>query len=236
MQRAVQPAAIEAAILAHRDEATKKIRYRCLARDLVAARYAAQPAHRQYDAADRENRGNGALDRRWNEALEPVHEIEDRIDHRPHARGGAGTDASRSFDLAARLEEISGLSRTDARLRKRIVRSLIHEVNVDLDNAARKVSWSSTGKAAFTQKFICRAGAAAKGAHIPPATLDACVHSRGFALMRILQTSSTGTDCAPGREILDPERVRRSAAIIKYPSTQRATRKEGWLNLTAAAG
>jgi DNA invertase Pin-like site-specific DNA recombinase len=79
---AVQPAAIEAALLAseeqiqHQDDAIA-----ALERDLEAARYAAQRAQRQYDAADPENRlVTGELERRWNQALQRVREIENRID------------------------------------------------------------------------------------------------------------------------------------------------------------
>jgi hypothetical protein len=53
--RVVQPAAIEAAILAHREESDRQNEVRgALERDLEAARYVAQRAQRQYDAADPE--------------------------------------------------------------------------------------------------------------------------------------------------------------------------------------
>lgn len=76
--RVVQPAAVEAAILAHREEAKKQDEVRgALERDLEAARYAASRAQRQYDAADPENRlVADELERRWNQALERVREIE----------------------------------------------------------------------------------------------------------------------------------------------------------------
>jgi hypothetical protein len=70
--RVVQPAAIEAAILA-REEDTKKQDdvLAALQRDLQAARYAAQRAQKQYDAADPENRlVADELERRWNHALQ----------------------------------------------------------------------------------------------------------------------------------------------------------------------
>src|SRR4051794_40060145 len=67
----VQPAAVEAAraaeaqTTAQRDEARE-----ALVRDLEAARYAADRAFRQYDAADPENRlVAGELEARWNRAL-----------------------------------------------------------------------------------------------------------------------------------------------------------------------
>src|SRR5262245_28822875 len=51
--RVVQPVAVEAAILASEEEARKQDEVlEALRRDLEAARYAAQRAQRQYDAAD----------------------------------------------------------------------------------------------------------------------------------------------------------------------------------------
>ncbi|MEM5373550.1 recombinase family protein, partial [Paraburkholderia azotifigens] len=52
-----------------------------LQRDLQAARYAAQRAQKQYDAADPENRlVADELERRWNDALLRVEEVESRIE------------------------------------------------------------------------------------------------------------------------------------------------------------
>jgi hypothetical protein len=51
-----------------------------LERDLEAARYAAERTRRQYDASDPENRlVTAELERRWNPALQHLHEIEVRI-------------------------------------------------------------------------------------------------------------------------------------------------------------
>ena len=49
-------------------------------RELEAARYSADRAFRQYNAADPENRMvTGELENRWNTALSRVREIENRI-------------------------------------------------------------------------------------------------------------------------------------------------------------
>ena len=88
----VQPAAVQAALAAEaqataqRDEARE-----AMVRDLEAARYAADRAFRQYDAADPENRFvAGELEARWNRALTRVAEIEKRI-----AEHDAGRASSR---------------------------------------------------------------------------------------------------------------------------------------------
>jgi DNA invertase Pin-like site-specific DNA recombinase len=140
--RVVQPAAVEAAIMAHREEAQKQDEVRAaLERDIEAARYAASRAQRQFDAADPENRlVADELERRWNRALERVREIEGRIAHHSASLEGDAIPTQEEFsELAGRLEALWGHSSTDARLRKRIVRSLIHEVIVDVDTASSEI-------------------------------------------------------------------------------------------------
>ena len=137
----VRPAAVEAALAAEaqamvrRDEARE-----AMARDLKAARYAADRAFRQYDTSDPENRlVTGELEARWNRALVRVAEIEQRI---------AGHDAALprhapmplSFAaLAEDLRAVWSAPTTDVRLKKRIVRTVIREAVADLDDATAKV-------------------------------------------------------------------------------------------------
>ena len=107
--RVVQPAAIEAAILAHREEATKRDEVQAaLERDVQAARYAAQRAQRQYDAADPENRlVTDELERRWNQALERVRELERRMAQHSAGREHEVVPSIEEFaTLAERLEEL----------------------------------------------------------------------------------------------------------------------------------
>jgi DNA invertase Pin-like site-specific DNA recombinase len=140
--RVVQPAAVEAAILAYREEAKKQDEVRgALERDLEAARYAASRAQRQYDAADPENRlVADELERRWNQALQRVREIEQRIAQRAATLNEEPVPTLEEFSgLAARLEALWQRPDTDARLKKRIVRALIHEVVVDVDSVASEV-------------------------------------------------------------------------------------------------
>jgi len=79
--RVVQPGAIEAAVMASEEEIKKREEaLAALERDLQAARYAAQRAQKQYDATDPENRlVADELERRWNQALQRVRELEGRI-------------------------------------------------------------------------------------------------------------------------------------------------------------
>ena len=107
--RVVQPAAVEAARLASEEEARKQDEVlEALGRDREAARYAAQRAQKQYDAADAENRlVADELERRWNQALQRVQEIERRIEQHVHGQGKTTTATREEYEeLAAKLETV----------------------------------------------------------------------------------------------------------------------------------
>jgi hypothetical protein len=135
--RVVQPAAVAASMLAQeervrqRDDVLEAIR-----RELEAARYVADRARRQYDASDPENRlVTAELERRWNLALQQVSEIESRLEqHRAATDVGPTICADEFEELAAHLETIWTDPDTSPRLKKRIVRTLIEEVLIDLDS------------------------------------------------------------------------------------------------------
>jgi hypothetical protein len=138
---AVQPAAIEAALLAseeqiqHQDDAIA-----ALERDLEAARYAAQRAQRQYDAADPENRlVTGELERRWNQALQRVREIENRIQSATAEEQHTAPTPAEFAGLAEQLDQVWNDPRSDASLKKRIVRTLIQEVVADVESSAGEI-------------------------------------------------------------------------------------------------
>jgi DNA invertase Pin-like site-specific DNA recombinase len=140
--RVVQPGAVEAAILASQEEARKRDEVlEALKRDLEAARYAANRAWKQYDAADPENRlVTEELEHRWNQALGRVEELEGRIEQ--HVSGGAQLPAATPEDfenLAGSLETVWNDPGVDVRLKKRIVRTLIHETVVDIDAEAGEI-------------------------------------------------------------------------------------------------
>jgi DNA invertase Pin-like site-specific DNA recombinase len=140
--RVVQPAAIEASVLASQELGRQQDDILdALHRDVEAARYAAERAQRQYDASDPENRlVTAELERRWNVALQHVREIEERIEQH-----GAAADASPAasleelYQLSQQLETIWADPATSVRLKKRIVRTLIEEVLVDVDSSASEL-------------------------------------------------------------------------------------------------
>ncbi|MFZ0864991.1 MAG: hypothetical protein WCA27_19285 [Candidatus Sulfotelmatobacter sp.] len=135
----VQPAAIEASVLAseqlgrQRDDILD-----ALHRDLEAARYVAERTQRQYDASDPENRLITAeLERRWNIARQHVREIEVRIEqHDAAVAPGPAASLEDFYQLYQQVETIWTDPDTSVRLKKRIVRTLIEEVLVDVDSSA----------------------------------------------------------------------------------------------------
>ncbi len=137
----VQPAAVEAARAAEAQASARRDEAReAMVRDLEAAGYAADRAFRQYDAADPENRlVTSELEARWNRALSRVAACETRIaEHDAAAPRPAPTPLALET-LAADLQSIWSAPTTDARLKKRIVRTLIHEAVADLDEQQAEI-------------------------------------------------------------------------------------------------
>jgi DNA invertase Pin-like site-specific DNA recombinase len=138
----LQPAAIQAAILAsqHQAQAHSDV-MEALRRDLQAARYRAQRAERQYEAADPENRlVTQELERRWNAALEEVRVIESRIAGEGACDSSTFTATAEDFrNLAADLEALWTDPDADERTKKRLIRTLIREIVVDIDEQTSEV-------------------------------------------------------------------------------------------------
>jgi DNA invertase Pin-like site-specific DNA recombinase len=138
----VQPAAIEAAIMAtqQQDRVHSEV-LDALRRDLEAARYRAQRAERQYEAADPDNRLVAQeLERRWNVALEGVRGLESRIATASESRQATSLGTVEEFkDLASDLETLWNDPHADERTKKRLLRALIREIVVDIDEQTSEV-------------------------------------------------------------------------------------------------
>src|SRR5947208_2625136 len=137
----VGPGAIAAAVAAEKEANQRRDQVReALKRDLEAARYATDRAFRQYDAADPANRlVAGELEARWNRALAHVAEVEGKIVAHEAATPAPAIDPASLGALASNLRTVWSAPTTDARLKKRIVRTLIHEVVADIDDAASEI-------------------------------------------------------------------------------------------------
>jgi hypothetical protein len=140
--RVVQPAAIEAAKLAGAEQSRQLDEVTAaLQRDLQAARYSAHRAQKQYDQADPDNRlVADELERRWNQALLRVREVEAQIAAHHHRQEGIPVPSEQDLaGLADALESVWNDEHTDARLKKRILRTLIRDIIVDVDDKAAEV-------------------------------------------------------------------------------------------------
>ena len=137
----VGPGTIAATVAAAKEAGERRDQVRdALRRDLEAARYAADRAFRQYDAADPANRlVAGELEARWNRALAHMAEVEGKLAAHDAATPAPAIDPAALGVLASNLRTVWSAPTTDARLKKRIVRTLIHEVVADIDDAASEI-------------------------------------------------------------------------------------------------
>lgn len=171
-----------------------------------------------------------------------MREIEQRIALHLSAHVTDPVPTAEEFSsLAERLEELWESPDTDARLRKRIVRSLIHEVIVDLDVAASEVVLVIHWKGGLhTQIRAPRRRRGQNSTHTSPATLDAV---RALAricpdafIANVLNRNGlrTGRGNFWTRERVTALTKLRSHHEMPVYSAEQRTR-DGWLNLTEAA-
>ena len=137
----VSPGAVAAAAAAQAETSKRRDQvHDALMRDLEAARYAADRAFRQSDAADPANRMvAGELEARWNRALVTVAGVEAKIAAHDRTVPQQVVAPISLADLAADLKSVWSAPTTDARLKKRIVRTVIHEVVADIDDNAAEI-------------------------------------------------------------------------------------------------
>ncbi len=137
---AVRPVAVEAALVAEQ-HAVQQVdeRRRALALERQQAEYEVKLATRRYEAADPDNRLVVAeLEARWNAALARLRDCEARLAARAEPPAPRVTrEALRT--LAEDLEAAWDAPTTDRRTRQRLVRALIEEIVVDVDEATREV-------------------------------------------------------------------------------------------------
>lgn len=131
---ALAPVAIEASLAAHdewirrEDETRKQLRLA-----LERARYETERARRQYDLVDPGNRLVAAeLEERWNQALEHVRQLEARLESgAPAAQSPSDDERTQLLELGRDLERAWHSPAASAVIKKRILRTAIHEIIVD---------------------------------------------------------------------------------------------------------
>jgi hypothetical protein len=235
----LEPAAIEAAALAAEQETLQQEEILSVLRELEAARYSARRAEKQYEATDPDNRLVASeLERRWNDTLQKVQQLEMRIEEAMRSPQGMPVTRAEFESLAGDLEAVWSHPETDVRLKKRIVQTLIEEVVVDVDGQAGEtiavVHWKG---GVHTEVRIPRRRRGYSRAHTPPEIVDAV-----RVLVRICSDdtiagalSRSGLVTGMGNR-WTRERVtslRSHHGIPPYSAERR--RVEGWLTLTEAA-
>jgi hypothetical protein len=132
----VQPAAVEAARLAARKVAEDSDGLLdALRLEVENARYAVDRAYKQYDKVDPDNRlVADELERRWEDALKGVREAERRLDDAIVGRQKTEPPSpERLRDLAGDFQSVWGAAGTSVRAKKRLIRTLVEEVVVNVE-------------------------------------------------------------------------------------------------------
>lgn len=138
---AVQPLAVEAALMAERDAiAQVDERKRALELERQQAEYEAKLAARRYEKVDPDNRLVAAeLEARWNAAITRLRECETRLVATATPPPSTAVDRDALLELAKDLGAVWKSSATDMRTKQRLVRALVEEIVVDLDDDKREV-------------------------------------------------------------------------------------------------
>lgn len=136
----VQPLAVEAAIVAEQ-QAQDQIseRRRALSLERQQAEYDVRLARRRFEAVDPDNRLVATeLETRWNAALAQLEACDARLAAAVE-RPASLPDPEQLFALAENLDQAWTASTTTMRMKQKIVRTLIREIVVDVDDARREV-------------------------------------------------------------------------------------------------
>ena len=236
----LEPAAIEAAVLGTEQEKFQQDEIICaLKRELEAAQYTARRAEKQYDTTDPDNRLVASeLERRWNDALQKVQQIEARIEQAMGRRQVTPATRDEFETLAGDLEAVWSHPESDARLKKRIVRTLIEEVMADVDGHAGEIiaviHWKG---GVHTELRIPRRRRGYSRTHTPKEIVDAVrvlvrISSDDVIAGALTRSGSvTGMGNRWTRERVTS--LRSHHGIPPYNADRR--RAEGWLTLTEAA-
>jgi DNA invertase Pin-like site-specific DNA recombinase len=235
----VRPAGIAAAERAAEQLAADRTRQRTAIADRVSAAHEAEArAAREYKTTDEtylEVRRKLAAE--WDAALQKVHEAQRRLDEFDAAQPSplSGAERAQLEQLSTDLDRVWNDARADGVLRKQIVRTLIEEIVVDLDDEHDVltfwVHWSG-GHHTDHQIVLRRRGGRARR--------DLC--ATVSALRKILPDSALATALnragltTTSGESWTARRVasfRRQHKIASYSASERE--RKGWLTQAEAA-
>ena len=238
--RVVRPCAIDAAVLAINENNSQQAALNdAHLLELKAARYEADRASRQYDAVDPDNRlVADELELRWETALEKVRQAEVKVEQAEVQTRSDVATPERLTGLEQQLQEAWNNSETDVRLRKRILRALIEEIVVDIDEAASEVELVVHWKGGVHSQLRVRRRR--KGQHMAassPDTVDAIRVLARICKDKTIAAFLNRAGLLTGRgNRWTKERVTALRSYRKIPRhTTEEQRKGGWVNLSQAA-
>jgi len=237
--RVVRPGAIEAAASAARERAAHEDGLVAALRlELEGARYAAERAHVQYEAADARNRlVAGELEHRWEAALQHVADLEQRLGDAAAQRRAAPLPSPEQLArLAHDFDRVWDAPTSDTRLKKRLVRTLIEEIIVGLAPDRRRlelvIHWKGGVHSSLSIPKL------STGQHPADTPVDIVAAIQELALV----CSDKVIASYLGRNQLKTGRGERwtwkhVAAVRNYRGTPPASKQPRgeWLNLEAAA-
>ncbi len=227
--------------MAHEEQARKVDEVlAALQRNLEAAQYSARRAQKQYDAADPENRlVADELERRWNQSLERVREIEAQIQQHRDRDGSSIAPTREEFaNLAADLESVWNDPEADARLKKRVIRTLIRDIIVDVDAQAGEVILIIHWKGGVhTELRLPRRRRGQNSTHTSTEALEAVRVLAHICSDRLIAGVLNRNRLLTGRgNRWTQERVTALRSYHDIPCYQAEQRdSEPWMNLTEAA-
>jgi hypothetical protein len=153
----ISPQGLKASIAAiARTDTESNDRRTALERKLQQLRYEAERAFAQYDQADPNNRlVADVLEQRWNATLEDQHRLERELDELSEATAAlVDDDALAIRALGENFAAVWNDPQCPMTMKKRIARTLIDEIMVDLDDSAQQlhmvVHWHGGCHTAFT--------------------------------------------------------------------------------------
>lgn len=199
---AVSDRAVEAALFAcEQVERSNKEIIAAVERDLEAAGYDASLAARRYELVDPAKRHVAReLEARWNQALERVDELEQRLEElRTSSAARPRIDRALLLNLARDLPAVWNAPSTDMRTKQRLVHILVREIVFELDEASNEavllIHWTG-GR--HTEIRVARVKTGRYPADRVPAAVDALRKLAGHWPDRELAVSLNRMRCKTG--------------------------------------
>lgn len=206
---------------------------------LTQAEYEANRCFEQYNWADPKNRlVTSTLEQRWNAALVKVEDMKQKLDHLDRAqRSLTEHDRNQLYQLADDLTRLWDHPKADNKIKKRIIRTLIKEIIVDIADNNHIIAFVHWQGGIHTEYQIKRRKKGQRANHLHSDTLKLVSQlaevlsdsqiARIFNLLKIKTASGKNWNKL---------RVSSFRQQHHIPAFNKATyEKKGWVNLTEAA-